>query len=149
MHTYPKPLDGAAYSGIYGAAAVVGFCLSFVDLFEPVVQDERVVTYGNLYEMFANTGGGVAALGLLLIYALITLLGVASVRGVHSPGLPIAIAVIAAVAIAVLAGKPDTGDPKPDFAVGGQMMLGLGIMLIVLSVFHVVHLKAARASGAS
>jgi hypothetical protein len=128
------------YARLYGAIAVLALALSFMPLFEDVVDGDLRTTYGSLWQMAGRPGGGPAVLGVLLLLGLIALLVVGTV-GVRSAMLPIAVAVDALLIVLMLITRPGAGTPKPDLTGAGTAALVIALCAVAVSVAHAIHLR--------
>lgn len=143
MPTHP-PTESNRAAPLYGAAAVFALPLSFTTMYEQTHADGVTSTYGSLWDMAARTGGGPAAIGILLMVALISCCVAATLLRFSSPGLPIAVGVLGLIAMLMVLTKPGTGDPKPPVADGGAMMASLGFVLAAIGFVHAARLLASR-----
>lgn len=132
-----------AYGRFYAPIAVVALALSFLPLFDDVVDGDIRTTYGTIWQMAGRNSGDPAVFGILLMLALIALLAVATVR-VRSPRLPIAIAVDGALIVLMLISKPGTGSPTPSLSDSGTAALMIALGTVALALAHAAHLYAHR-----
>jgi hypothetical protein len=130
----------SAYARFYGPMAVLALALSFMPLFDDVVEGDVRMTYGSLWEMAGRPGGGPAVLGVLLLLALVGLLAIAAF-GRCRPGLLIATAADAALIVLMLLAKPGTGTPAPSLSGSGQAGLVIALCAMALTITHAVHLS--------
>lgn len=144
------PRERAAFDGyarLYGAIAVLSLTLSFIPLFNDVVEHDSGGTlrrhFGNLYETSTTGGGGPAMIGILLLLILIGVLVAATFRPTV-PALPVAIVVLAALIALMLLTKPGTGDPAPDLSYAGTADAGLAFVTMALGAAHFIHLRVRR-----
>jgi hypothetical protein len=119
--------------------ALLASILAFTPIFDDVVVKDGTstyrATYGTLWEMAGQDGGGPAAVGLLLVFALIVLLGMGAF-GKGGTGLGWGIAVPAALSVLMLLAKPGTGTPTPDLSIAGKAGLGLAFAALVIGAIH-------------
>lgn len=132
--TDDSPASSDPFASAYAASAVAAFVLTFATLYEKNSSNGVTVSYGNLWQ---ETGqSGLAVLGVLLMLSLVGLLLSVSFVPVRSGVRPSVIAVLAGTGLLMLATKAGTNSPAPDFAAGGQMLLGLTILLVALAIAH-------------
>jgi hypothetical protein len=130
------------YARLYGAVSVATLFLLFLPILEPArenVDGYTVVTpYGTLWEMAGDQSGDPAVVGILLAVGLIALTVFGAFRP-RSLGLPIAIAVVAALIVLMLVVRPGTGDPEPGLTAEGNAGLALAVGVGILAIVHAVH----------
>jgi hypothetical protein len=124
------------YARFYAPLAVVSVVISFL----PLLEDG----YGTLWEMAGRPGGGPAVIGVLLMVALIALLGFAAFKPVAKPGIPFAIAGVAALIVVMLLTKPGTGTPTPGLTPSGDAAVAITVCAAALGFFHALHLRRRR-----
>ena len=124
-----------AYARFYAPMAVLGAVLAFLPIFDDVVVKDGTstyhATYGTLWEMAAQDGGGPAVVGLLLVGGLIVLFGLGAF-GKGGPALGWGVVTIAALIVLMLLTKPGTGTPAPDLSIAGAAGLGLAFAALVI-----------------
>lgn len=118
-------------------------------MYEQTHADGLTTTYGSLWDMAARSGGGPAAIGILLMVALVTCCMAATILRFSSPALPIAIGILGLIAMLMILTRPGTGDPKPPVADGGAMMACLGFVIAAVGFLHATQLFAARRARAA
>lgn len=134
---------GDRYARFYPPLAVVLPLLSAFPPFHDVRFHGLVARYGTLYAMAGRNGGGPAQFGLMLLFALVALLVVATFVP-NSGNLPIAITCLAALAVVMLVAKPGTGTPTPSLSATGATGLGLVIATALLGAAHAIHVAVDR-----
>jgi len=139
--TQPGTFDG--YARLYGPIAVLSFTLSFLPLFDDVVERDAGSTlrrhFGNLYETAATSGGEPAMIGILLLMVLIALLVGLTFR-TPPPAVPATVVCLAGLIVLMLVTKPGTGDPAPDLSYAGVADVALAVATMALGTAHFVHL---------
>ncbi len=135
------------YARFYAPLALGSVVIAFLPLFNDVEVGNGSSTmrtsYGTVFDMAARPGGGPAVVGMMLLAALVGLLCVGAFR-VRRVGLPVAVAVVAALIAVMLIAKPGTGTPTPDLSVGGRAGLAIAICAIVVALAHAIHLALAK-----
>ncbi|MDO9455950.1 hypothetical protein [Nocardioides sp.] len=113
---------------LYVSAAVLAFAASFAPLWASESPGDTYSTM-NLWTAVALDGGGAAALGVLLILAMVgtAVRGAASVS--RSFGVPVAMLAIGALALVMLVTRPGSGDAG--LGAGSGLLLGTTILLVV------------------
>ncbi len=135
-------LDG--YARFYAPASLLVFCLSFADLFDDRIDDNRTTHFGSLWEIAGTPGGGPAILGIMLMASLVALLARSGLRTSRSSGWPSMIAVLSGISLIMLYVRPGTGSPRPELADGGAMLTALCWVLLVVALVQVMHLGQIR-----
>lgn len=134
----------AGYARLYGAVSVVSLFLVFLPILADVTEDDGSGSvlrthYGTLWEMADSGGGGdPAVLGIVLAFALVGLSAYGAFRP-RSVGLPVGIAIVAALIILMLIVRPGTGEPVPDRTPEGNAGLTLAIGVGCLAIVHAIH----------
>ncbi|MGH3387799.1 MAG: hypothetical protein ACRDOO_02875 [Actinomadura sp.] len=128
------------YSRFYAPLAIASVIVSFLPLFDDVVTENITSSYGTIWQMASRIGGQPAAVGIILMMLLVSMLAVASFR-VRGPGLPVGIAVDAALITLMLITRPGTGDPTPGLAEGGVAGLVIALCAVALGIIHAAHLS--------
>lgn len=130
------------YGRFYGPMALLALAITFVPLFQPVVNEEGhlIRSYGSMWE----TGGPAPLLGLLVSFVLVALLVAATLREAGGPLLSLAVAAWTVLPLLMLTSKFGIPDPKPDLTPVGNLALGLMIGLIIISLIHTIHAVMVR-----
>ena len=126
-------MAGEEYGRLYGPLTVTIFVITFL----PILPEG----YGTLWQMAGRDDGGPAVLALVLVYGLIGCLMRMTLRPVRTSGLPITIAILAAVLVLMLILKPGTGNPTPDLTPFGHAAMGLALFTLTLGVAHAVQIR--------
>lgn len=141
------------YGRFYAPIAVCLFAFLFFTLYDPVVirydyGSEFRSTYGTVFDMATNRGGGPAMIGLLMLAYLLAMLAVAAIRGAGIPLLASLACVSALMAVLVLT-KLGTGTPAPPITDAGKAGVALLIATAVLTAANALHLSALRRRNAA
>ncbi|NIK57107.1 hypothetical protein [Kribbella shirazensis] len=120
----------AGYARLYAPLAVVSVVISF----QPLLPGR----YGTLWEMAGRPGGDPAILGVLLMGGLVVLLAYASFRPVTTAGVPVGIAVLAALIFVMLLTKPGAGSSPPSLTPFGDAAVAIAVCTFTLAVSHAV-----------
>lgn len=142
MHTVPE-----RYGHVYGPCAVLGAAISFTPVFEgrvvPSGSSFIVTDYDSLWVEAGSHAGATAVVGLLVLFALVAMLLVATFRPPRIVALPIAIAVTAVLPLIMLATKFGAS-PGTELSVSGGLGLGMACFVLVTGIAHAVHLGVRR-----
>ncbi|GAA1734924.1 hypothetical protein [Aeromicrobium alkaliterrae] len=125
------------YSQVYVTSALLAFVATFLPLWSsPEVQ---MFDSMNLWEgaVIGNTGGDVAAFGLMLALLLVTALVVSAILAESVPVVPCVAAVLSLPGVFLLLTKPYSSTPEPGLGTGGALMLALAIVVVLTAVCHV------------
>lgn len=137
-----RDLTVLLYGRFYGPMALLGLAITFVPLFQPVIEEDgRIVrSYGSMWE----TGGPAPLLGLLVSFVLVALLVAATLSRSDGFVLPLVIAVWTWLPLLMLTSKFGIPEPKPDLTPVGELALGLMTGLVAIAVVHVIHAWTVR-----
>jgi hypothetical protein len=131
------------YARFYAPLAIGSVVLAFLPIFNDVdityESSSLHISYGTVFDMASRPAGGPAALGLVLLAVLVTLLSIAAFR-VRSAVLPLSLAVVAALIALMLITKPGTGKPTPSLSDSGVAGLVLTICVSVIGIAQAIHL---------
>jgi hypothetical protein len=151
MHSSLAGGAESRYGLFYAPAALAVVALAFLPLFKDVVVRESSFavlrySYGTVFDMAGRPEGGPAVLGLIFLACLVVCLVAATLRPPRSAGLPVAIAILAAVIVLMLITKPGTATPTPALTGSGTAGLVLAIGIAALAIAHAIQLASRRDS---
>ena len=128
---------------VYTFGAVLAFVGTFMPLFA-VEALESDYTTRNLWGLIGEDGGWAAALGLVVMLAMVSaaLLATAPERGFAAPSGVLALAL---VSLLMLVLKPGTGGSPPSLGAGGGLLLGTVLVLAVAALVDVLATPRANA----
>ncbi len=130
-----------AYARFYAPLAIAVVALTYVPLYPDTVDpvDGTTTSFGTFWDILGSFSGGLVALSVLLLAALVVLL----VIGAFAPASPLApvLTVLAGGGLlAIVVGRPFQGVPRPAIGTGGRIAVAVGVVIVVVAVVHAIHL---------